>query len=205
MNIYSNEDLEQLEKYHRISLLNKISGLKSANLIATKSKEGQSNVAIFNSVVHIGANPPFIGFVLRPLTVERQTYDYIKETGYYTINAVTTAMHQRAHQTSAKYPSDMSEFEACDLSEEYYDGMSVPYVKESPIKIGLSFQEEQRIKANGTILMIGKVEQLIIADDIVFDDGDIDFEALDGVSIGGLDTYYSVKRLGKYPYARVEK
>ena len=96
---FSYEDIMQWPSRYRGTLLNKVSGLKSANLIGTKSKEGSTNLAIFNSVVHIGANPPYLGFVLRPTTVERHTYENIRHTGVYTINQITTQIHQQAHQT----------------------------------------------------------------------------------------------------------
>jgi len=89
MQVFTYNDLMQLPSRYRGVLLNKVSGLKSANLIGTKSKEGQTNLAVFNSVVHIGANPPYLGFILRPTTVERHTYENIKETGVYTFNQIS--------------------------------------------------------------------------------------------------------------------
>jgi len=197
------DDIQKLEKYYRISLINKISGLKSANLIGTKSTNGISNLAIFNSVIHLGANPPLLGFIMRPLAVDRHTYSNIKENGYFTINQVSSKIHQQAHQTSAKFPNDVSEFEACGLTETYIDDFPVPFVKESRIQIGLSFQEENLIKANNTILMVGKIEKIILPDEAIDTKGDIDLEALDAMSVGGLDTYYICKRIGRYGYARV--
>ena len=199
---YDLDEIMNLEKYYRASLINKIAGLKSANLIGSKDKNGTSNLAIFNSVVHIGANPPFLGFIMRPLTVERHTYSNIKETGFYTINQVSKEIHQKAHMTSAKYPQGVSEFDECGLTEAYIDDFPVPFVKESKVKIGLSFQEEHPIKLNGTILMIGRIEKIILPDDQITNDGDIDFEALGAIGIGGLDTYYECKRIARYEYAR---
>lgn len=196
------EDLIKLEKYYKIALINKIAGLKSANLIGTKSNTGKSNLAIFNSVVHIGAAPPLMGFILRPLAVDRHTYSNIKEQGHFTINQVTTAIHQKAHQTSAKYDKGVSEFQECGLKEIYIDDFPVPFVVESNIQIGLSFQEEHLIAANHTRLIIGRIEKLILPDEVIKADGDIDLEALDTAAIGGLDTYYAAKRIGRYAYAR---
>lgn len=202
MQSFSYEDLMQLPSRYRGTLLNKVSGLKSANLIGTKSKEGQTNLAIFNSVVHIGANPPYLGFVLRPTTVERHTYENIKETGVYTINQITAQMHQQAHQTSAKYERGVSEFEAVGLNKLYYQDFHVPFVAESHIKIGLRFEEEYVIKCNSTRLVIGQVEHLLLPEGSIEDDGNIQLEKLESVAIGGLDSYYSIERLGRYGYAK---
>lgn len=196
------QDIMNLEKYFRISLINKISGIKSANLIGTASQTGQLNLAIFNSVFHVGSKPPYLGFMMRPLSIDRHTYSNIKETGFFTINQVGAAFHQKAHQTSAKYGGDVSEFESCELTPEYIDEFPVPFVAESQIKIGLSFQEEHLIAVNDTIIMIGQIEKLIIPRKHVSSDGDIDFEKLNLVGIGGLDTYYTCRRLDRYAYAR---
>jgi len=203
--VLSHNDILNLEKYYRINLINKISGLKSANLIGTASKNGQTNLAIFNSVIHVGANPPYLGFLLRPLTVERQTYNNIKETGYFTINQIIESIHQQAHQTSAKYPSETSEFDACELTAYWMKDFGVPFVDESPIKIGLSFVEEQEIKANGTVLIVGKIDHLILPKSSVNEEGHINLETLGGIGIGGLDTYYSCKEIAQYEFARPNK
>lgn len=202
---YSLTDILALEKYFRISLINKIIGYKSANLIATKSNSGITNLAIFNSVVHIGANPPLLGFITRPLQVERHTYSNIKENGFFTINQVTSDIHQSAHLTSAKYLKEESEFEKCNLTEEYFNSFPIPFVKESKIKIGLSYQEEHQISANNTILIIGKIERIIIDESAVENDGDIHLEKLDTVAVGGLDTYYTGHKIARYDYARPNK
>ena len=57
--IITKENILQFEKLYRTNLFNSLSGFKSANLIGTISKEGKTNLAIFSSVIHVGANPPF--------------------------------------------------------------------------------------------------------------------------------------------------
>jgi len=186
----------------RANLINKVSGYKPANLIGTQSKSGQTNLAIFNSVMHIGANPPYLGFILRPTTVARHTYENIQETGVYTINQITTAIHKKAHQTSAKYEREVSEFDAVGLTEFYQEDFHAPFVAESQIKIGLSFQEEQLIKCNDTRLIIGKIEHLILPEAAILEDGDVALEQLHTAAIAGLYNYYKPEHIGKYGYAK---
>ncbi|MDT0605884.1 flavin reductase family protein [Croceitalea rosinachiae] len=196
------DQIMQLPSRYRANLINKVSGFKPANLIGTKSKSGQPNLAIFNSVMHIGANPPYLGFILRPTTVERHTYENIKETGVYTINQITTAIHQKAHQTSAKYEREVSEFDAVGLTEFYQNDFHAPFVWESHIKIGLSFQEEQLIQCNDTRLVIGKIEHLILPKDSILEDGDVKLEDLDTAAVAGLYNYYRPEHLVKYGYVK---
>ena len=83
----------------RLKFINSISGYKGVHLIGSKDKEGVTNLAIFNSIVHIGSSPPLIGFIMRPLTVERNTYANIIATGVYTINHVHRSFLKEAHYT----------------------------------------------------------------------------------------------------------
>ncbi|MGH1339584.1 MAG: flavin reductase family protein [Aureispira sp.] len=135
-------DLEEMSHLSRINLINSITGYKSASLIGTKSTAGHLNVAIFSSVTHIGSNPPLIGFIVRPTTVTRNTYDNIRETGFYTINHINQNIITDAHHTSAKYPENISEFDKTALNTEFRGDFLAPYVQEAVIKIGLAFREE---------------------------------------------------------------
>jgi len=196
-------DIKQLDRLYRMQLMNTLPGIKNASLIGTQDQEGQSNLAIFNSVVHIGANPPYLGFILRPLTVNRQTYQNLKATGAFTINMVTRNMVQQAHQTSAKYKPGESEFAATGLSEWQSDnGLPAPYVAESPVRIGLTFEEEQHIKANDTWLIIGAVQEVFFPEDVVLDTGQVQLEKLETVGVAGLDGYYGLEFLERLAYAR---
>ena len=70
----SRKDVDEMDKIYRINLINSCTGYKSANLIGTKSSKGILNVAVFSSITHMGSNPPLLGFVIRPITVNRDTY-----------------------------------------------------------------------------------------------------------------------------------
>ena len=202
MTILSAQEILDLPKYSRINLINTLSGPKSGNLIGTVSTEGVSNLAVFNTVTHIGANPPYLGFIMRPLTVERHTYENIKQTGHFTINPINSSIIDQAHQTSAKYDSGTSEYDATGLTEVTYGDFPVPFVKESNYGIGLSYQEEQPIQCNGTVLIIGKDEMVYLPESGLSEDYSINYEALNSVAIGGLDTYFSTKFLDRKAFAR---
>lgn len=198
--LLDHDDIMGMPSRKRGTLINKISGFKPANLLATRSAAGKTNVAVFNSVVHIGANPPYLGFILRPTTVPRHTWANIQETGYYTINAVTQALHRQAHKTSGKYPQGDSEFEACGLTPEFHSDFPAPFVSGSPIGIGLRFEEALETRCNGTRLIIGAVQMLVLPDGVVGPDGDISLDGLGLAAIGGLDTYYRCEKVGRYAY-----
>jgi flavin reductase (DIM6/NTAB) family NADH-FMN oxidoreductase RutF len=199
----NSEQIKALNYIEKINLINSITGIKPANLIGTKSNNGSTNLAIFSSVVHLGSNPAYIGFVLRPETeVRRHTYENIIETEEYTINHVHQSFVEKAHYTSAKFEKDESEFEFCKLSEMYLESFSAPFVAESKLKFGLKLQEVIPIKSNNTNLVVGEIVHLIIEDKAILKNGNIDLEQIGTSGIGGLNSYYELKKINEFPYAR---
>ena len=200
------EQIQQTSRIKRLNIINSITGVKPANLIGSISENGHSNLAIFSSIVHLGSNPALLGFILRPQhEVRRDTYDNIMQTKYYTINHIPSNYVENAHYTSAKFDKEDSEFERCKFTEEYLFDFDAPFVKESRVKIGLKLEEMLPIKLNKCVMVIGSIQHLWVDDVAVEDDGQINLELLDDVGIGGLNSYYKLKRVAQFPYARVNE
>ena len=203
---FTEEDIKGLNRIKRLNLINSITGVKPANLIGSISSSGQTNLAIFSSLVHLGSNPALIGFVLRPQhEVRRDTYDNILQTECYTINRVHTSFIANAHYTSAKFSKQESEFEKCKLSEEYLFDFKAPFVKESRVKLAMKLEEMIPIEVNKCMMIVGSIQHLCIDDKAVEDDGQINLECLNEVGIGGLNSYYRLERIGQFPYARTNE
>ncbi|GAB4142367.1 MAG: flavin reductase [Bacteroidia bacterium] len=200
--LINSSQISAFEKRYRTNLINALSGFKSVNLIGTVNKKGQTNLAIFSSVVHLGAEPALIGFIQRPASVERHTYENITETGYFTINHVHEGIYRAAHQTSARYAREQSEFDETGLTPEYLNNFSAPFVKESLIKIGCSFKGEIPIPFNNTILIAGAIEQIVLDDELLMQDGHLNLQAAHTVAVSGLDHYYRAEELERLPYAK---
>ncbi|MDA9127654.1 flavin reductase [Flavobacteriaceae bacterium] len=202
--IWNEQDISSADKVTRLRMINAITGIKPANLIGTQDASGRHNLAVFSSVVHLGSSPALIGFILRPYgEVPRHTWQNIQTTGHYTINHIPASMTQQAHRTSAKFPEEVSEFEHCGFTPELIPGIQAPFVGESTLKMGLSFVSATEIPLNGTTLVIGKIIYLSIPDEFIDQAGELDLERAHSTGISGLNTYYSLKKIGQYPYARL--
>jgi flavin reductase (DIM6/NTAB) family NADH-FMN oxidoreductase RutF len=199
---YSKESFQSLPKIPRLNLINSCTGYKSANLIATKTIEGISNVAVFSSVTHLGSDPALVGFILRPTTVPRNTYKNIKDLGYFTINHITETMISDAHHSSASYDETISEFDKTELEEVYQEGISIPFVKGSPVQILCKYLNEYEIKENGTIHIIASIEHLFIKENLIQNDHWLRLDVENVVTINGLDGYCVPKLVDRYEYAR---
>lgn len=197
------EDISTMNRIDKLNLINSLSGIKPANLIGTIDKNGNENLGIFSSVVHLGSNPALFGFILRPRgEIRRHTHENILANNVYTINFVHTSFVKEAHYTSIKAGNDISEFAISRLTPYYLEGFEAPFVKESSIRLGMRFVEELPIQANGTSLIIGQVEHLLLPDDAMDDGGHFDLGKHQVAGISGLNTYYSLKMEERFPYVR---
>lgn len=196
------DEIMQMEQRFRATFINSLTGFKSLALIGTKGKNGGTNLAVFNSIVHLGAHPPLVGMVVRPDSVDRHTLQNIVETGFYTINHILESMIKQAHQTSARYPKEVSEFEAVGLESMYKDGFFAPFVTESNVQIAVEFKEKVELKINGTILVIGEIQQVYLPNDAMQDDGFVDLCKAGSITNTGLDSYHVVNQGVRFPYAK---
>ena len=203
MTFFSEEDILQMPKVKRLNIINSITGIKPANLISTIDERNRHNLAIFSSVVHLGSNPALIGFILRPQQkIRRHTYENILENGYYTINHLPNHKTLEGHYTSAKFDKETSEYDVCHFTPEFQHEFPVPYVKESFLKMGLKHVDSIPIKYNGTVMIVGKILQVYVAKSSLSEEGYINLEEAKSVGISGLNTYYDLKKIDSYPYAR---
>ena len=202
---FSKKKINNLDKIYRLNLINSCTGYKSANLLGSIDSEGNTNLAVFSSITHLGSNPAMIGFVLRPRTVPRNTYNNMFKLKYFTVNHINVDDIKDAHHTSAKYDKEVSEFEITNLEEEYKNGWHAPFVKSSPIQIGLTYCEEYLIKSNNCIQLIGEIKDLFVRENLLEDDGFVNLSKGDIVAINGLDGYTLPKLKARLEYQRPKK
>ncbi len=196
-------DISVMEKVRRLNLINSCTGYKSANLIATKSKNAIENVAVFSSITHLGSNPAMLSFIVRPTTVPRDTYKNIKETGYFTVNHITSDIIGDAHHTSANYDAEISEFNKTNLKPEYKPEIDFPFVKNAPVQLLCKYLNEYHILENDTIHIIATIENVFYDENLEHKDGWLQLDKANVVSINGLDGYCLPKLIDRFEYARV--
>lgn len=192
-----------MEQRHRATFINSLGGFKSLVLVGTANEVGETNLAAFSSLFHIGANPPLCGLIVRPDDgAERHTLSNIEKTGFYTVNHVMADFYKKAHQTSARYPKNVSEFVATGLTSYYIDSFHAPFVAESQVKFALELREKHPLSINGTILLIGEIKHIFVPEDAIQSDGFVDIEKAGTVTCSGLDSYHTTQRLARLTYAK---
>jgi flavin reductase (DIM6/NTAB) family NADH-FMN oxidoreductase RutF len=197
MRSFTQHDILQMEKAYRTPLINGLSGFRSAVLVGTADAQGVPNLAVFFSTIHMGANPPLMGLLLRPPAARQHTREHLFATGSFTINAVTQEMHAAAHRASLRSPAEEDEFVTCGFTPHHWPGHHAPAVAESPIRIGLTLVEHHDVAANATTLVIGAIEHVDVADELLDADGHLRPDRADVVCCGDLETYYAPRFINR--------
>lgn len=194
-----------MEKFQRVQFATSLPGAKPISLIGTTDAAGQTNLAPFSSIIHLGSEPCLLGMVSRPDAVERHTLANLLETGAWTINHLHPGILDAAHQCSARYPKEVSEFAATGLSEHFHPGFRAPFVAESRFRIGLQLEEILPITANATRLIVGRVVLVQIADEHVHDHGGVDLAGVECLASTSLDTYFTVQPIARLAHAKADQ
>ncbi len=202
MQHFSTTDIKDWGRFYRANFINCLSGYKPVSLIGTVNEAGLFNLAVFSNIVHIGADPAIIGFINRPLEAAPHTIANIKATGQYTINHINPAFVAQAHQTSAKYPDGISEFEATGLTPVIRDGCTAPFVKESTVQYALQLAEIIPLTINKTFLVTGYVTHICLQEGIVKEDGFIELDKAGSIVSAGIDGYAAVTPQTRLQYAK---
>jgi flavin reductase (DIM6/NTAB) family NADH-FMN oxidoreductase RutF len=201
--LYKKEDFAEMDTRFRVNFFNSIAGFKCAVLVGTQSDDGQDNLSVFSSLFHMGSKPALFGMLFRPAgEVPRHTLTNIEETGFYTLNNILPSFAPKAHQTSAKYDKEVSEFEACGLEKEYLSNFKAPFVKQSNIRMGMKWIESVPIRHNNTVLVIGEVIMVDLPNEFLLPDGMVDIEKAGTVTVSGLDSYHTTQQIARFDYAR---
>jgi flavin reductase (DIM6/NTAB) family NADH-FMN oxidoreductase RutF len=203
MQQFTPSEWQSWERFYRANFINSLTGFKSASLIGSINAQGIPNLGMFSSMVHIGSDPALIGYINRPVAAAPHTLANIKSNGFYTVNHIHASFVDKAHQTSAKYPDEVNEFAEVGLTEEYLEGINVPFVKESAIKYLLSLKEVVPITLNDTFLVIGQLEQVLIDPSLQpTADGFLELDQIGSICSNGLDAYYNTTLIDRYAYAK---
>jgi len=200
MRQFDSEQLAQLDASYRRNLINCLPGYKPLLLIGTQNEAGITNLALFSQIIHLGAAPPLIGVLFRPHTVKRDTLENILATRSFTLNQVLPEWHVQAHWTTANWGE--SEFDATGLKEERKANFPAPFVEGSPVQLACLLEEVQTLQINQTVLVLGRIEQVYVAENGLREDGTLDYDALGTVAVTGLDEYHQGQSLGRLSYAK---
>ena len=202
---WTREELNMWPSRKRARTVNSLSGFKSATLVGTADRSGVHNLSVVSSVVHLGSSPAQMGMVLRPPGDDAHTYKNLKATGQCTFNHIGVDWVAKAHQCSARYPAEVSEFEAVGLTPcAIASGWMAPAVSEARVRMGLTLAEDM-VLPNRCRFLVLDVQWVEVDERTVAEDGYVDLGRAGTAAISGLDGYHETQHLGRLSYAKVGK
>ncbi len=176
--------------------------------VSTFGPDGVPNVAPYSFFQPITPSPPHISFSAGSRDGQKKdTERNIEETGDFVVNIVNADIARRMAISALDFAPEQDEFEATGLTIEPSDVVSAPRVAEAPAN--LECQVRQMIPIGderyGATLIIGEVVQFHVRDDLVLEQGRIDFKTLDAVGRLAGDWYCSTSEQYELPRARYQR
>ena len=203
--LFRKKDLTSLPSRTRANLINKMAGFKSPVLVGTVNNNGQNNLSIVSSLVHLGSTPGLLGMNLRPRTkMYSHTLKNIKRKKQFTVSFIDKSIYKKSHLCSAKLPANKSEFKYSGLTPEFNKiaNWFTRHVAESKIQIGLELSDTFQLK-NKCNFIVGEISWIKISDSLL--KNKFDLKQLENhISILGLYEYYEVKFIEKLMYVNVD-
>lgn len=182
-------DYGQRENYQ---LLSSVVVPRPIAFITTQSESGVINAAPFSFFNMLTSRPLLIS-----VSIGRRNGDRVKHSAQNIISSEEFVVHivdksylHEMNQTSAEYPSHVSEVEETNLSLVHSEKIKTPGIKEAKIRMECRLHQVVPIGTQNNIscdLYIGEVVMFHVAGDI-YQNGAINLEKLKPISrLGGAD------------------
>ncbi len=140
-------------------------------LVSTVGENGVYNVAPFSFYGVAGVQPAWVFISIGIKRRAREKKDTVKNIEFsrdFVVNAVDEALAEPMNQSSADYPSDVSEFDEVGLTAVKSDLVKAPRVAESPINMEcrlLQIMEYGVFPQSGNVV-IGEILRIHVRDDL---------------------------------------
>lgn len=158
-------DLESLPPSDAYHLLVNTVVPRPIALVTSLDAEGRANAAPFSFFNVMGHDPPLLvlGIERGPAGAPKDTAANVRATGEFVVNLVCESIAERMNRCSVAYPRDVDEAAESGLSHVPSSKVSVPGVRESPVR--LECREFVSLGVgDGRTLIVGRIVAITIAD-----------------------------------------
>ncbi len=156
-------------------------------ILVTSSYQGEDNIITLAWAGTVCSSPPLISISIRP---SRHSHALIKKSSEFVINIPDKNQADICQYCGTKSGKDIDKFKELNLSKAKPSHTITPLIAECPINIECRVKD---IISLGTHdLFIGEVLGVSSNPDLVYEDGDIDYEKIDTLTYC-MGKYYSIK------------
>ncbi|RAL01449.1 flavin reductase family protein [Aspergillus ibericus CBS 121593] len=145
--------------------------------ISTVSPTGTANLAPYSQFTNLTFDPPYVLFSSNQTVhgTRKDTVTNAESTGCFVWNLATYPLREAMNITAQQFPYGVDEFERAGLSKEESTVLpvSVPMVKESPVRFECVYHSTMRLPGNppmGTVdVVVGRVVGVHVDDGVITD------------------------------------
>jgi flavin reductase (DIM6/NTAB) family NADH-FMN oxidoreductase RutF len=163
--------------------------------VLSENANGRYNLAPFSYFTAVSSNPPLllISVGKKPDGSDKDTHVNIRQRSHYVIHIPSGDQLEAMNLSSATLPAEHSEVDDLNLATVDFEGFTLPRLQGSRIAFGCECYEIQAIGDTPQAMILGRVTQLYIDDEVI----EIDAKNRYHVDTGKLDP---VARLGANEY-----
>ncbi len=166
--------------------------------ISSQNDAGLVNVAPFSSFNYVAHSPAMlaVNIALQDDSTLKDTARNIRETGEFVVNITPTSALDTMNQSSAEYPSDVSEAQVLDIPLMPSTHVGPPRVAVSPAQMECRLSQVVPLGTGINTLYIAEIVAFHVSN-AVYDGRHIDSVALDPVARLGGPFYASLGEIHK--------
>lgn len=154
--------------------------------VTSIGEEGTINGAPFSYFNIISSNPPLISLAIQRKNGQlKDTANNIKRNKEFVVHIVDDENVKQINQTAASLPSNKSELDQANLTHVKSKKISTPGIKEAKVRFECTLEEALELGEEGSVgvdLLIGRIVQYHISEDIYQQNHRIDHNTLQAVS-----------------------
>ncbi|HCP40512.1 MAG TPA: hypothetical protein DIT65_01855 [Cryomorphaceae bacterium] len=193
-----------MERQVRTTLINSLSGVRTAFIGITADSNGRLNASTLSNVTHVSAHPAQISVLFRPDNGKRHTLNNFINGSPLTLICMPFNQVSVVHEVSMNAPEGTFELDVLEVATYHVEGCPHPLPKDYLYAISLEFVERFNLN-NGCIYTIGQIKSIAIGAALKVDEeGQISFSTPPTLAIG-LRQYTTTETDIKLPYPNTAK
>lgn len=141
--------------------------------VASIGPDGVFNCAPFSFFMGVSSSPPVIAFAVGDRrTGPKDTVRHIEAHPEFTVNICSEALGPKMVQTSADYPTGVSEFEEAGLTPLPSDLVKPPRIGGTPVQMECKLHQLYKVEETSTTMILGRVVRYHIMNSVLDDKGE---------------------------------
>ena len=143
-------------------------------IVSVRDKKGNDNALAVGYACNCSFDPPMVMVGIVP---SRYSYHMVKENGFYVVNFASKELKKEFDYLGSHSGKDENKLEKLDLNYKDGEKVNAPVLLDFPVNIECTVVDS--IKTGSHEMFVGKIEYIHADEELVTEDGNIDFSKID--------------------------